>query len=116
MGKIIRQTVSEIKQLPLLLGKLLGGIMAAIGFPGAILVAARRANPTLPDILPYIVAGVAGIVIFTASSRALAKRFGNYGNEPLSMKEKKRISFMAWIILLLLATVFLLCTYFMTRR
>ncbi len=102
--------------MPLLLCKLLGGFMAIIGLPGAVFISTRRANVTLPDVLPYVLTGLAGIVIFIASSRALAKRFGDNGNQTLAMKDKKRMNIMSWTILLILATVFLLFTYFMARR
>lgn len=115
MGKIIRQTGSEIKQLPLLLCKLLGGIMAATGLPGAVYMMTRRANPSLQDILPYLLAGAAGTVIFVASSRALARRVDGNGFQTLPAKDKNRISVISWLILLILAAVFLLFTYFVTK-
>ena len=102
--------------MPLMLSKLLGGIMAAIGLPGAIFIITRRTNPSLPDVLSYIIAGVAGIAIFAASSRALSKRSGDEGNQNLPKKDKKRMSTICWIILLMLAAVFLLITNFMTKR
>ncbi len=102
--------------MPLMLCKLLGGSMAAIGLPGAIFIISRRANPSLPDIVSYVIAGVAGIAIFAASSRALSKRSGGEGNQNLPIKDKQRMSTICWIILLMLAAAFLLITNFMTKR
>ena len=42
MGNIKKQIKSEINQLPFMLGKLTGGAMAVIGFPGMIVVITRK--------------------------------------------------------------------------
>ena len=37
MGKIIDQTIAELKHLPLMLGKLVGELTAVIGFTAAVI-------------------------------------------------------------------------------
>ncbi len=101
--------------MPLLICKLLGGIMAAIGLPGAVFVITRKTSPSLPEILPYILPGLAGIFIFNASSRALAKRGGDNGYKALAPKDKKRMSIIAWLVLLTIAAVFLFVTFIITK-
>jgi zinc transporter ZupT len=115
MGKKICQTESEIKQLPLLLIRVLGGIMAAIGLPAVIFIVTRKANTSLPDILPYILTGGAGILIFAASSRALSKNLCDKEYKNPAPKDKNRESVTAWSVLVILAAIFLLFTFFLTR-
>lgn len=112
---LIDQSKSEIKQLPLLLVKLFGGIMASIGFPAVVVLATRRANPSLVDIVPYFVLGVLGVVIFAVSSRALAKRTSGNIGQTLASKDKMRMSIITWAILLMLVAIFLLYTLIVTR-
>jgi len=44
MGKIANQVKSELKQLPFMLGKLLGEIIAVVGFTAAVAVITRMAG------------------------------------------------------------------------
>ncbi len=115
MGNISRQFRSEMKQLPCMLGKLLGGIMAVIGFAAAVVIVTRKGVHSLADVLPYALPGVLGIIIFVLSSRLLARRLSEIPADILQPDDRTRTSILSWAILLLLAAISLLCTYFMTR-
>ncbi len=106
---------SELKQLPLMLGKLLGGIMSVAGFTAAVLIITRKADQSVADILPFIFLGVAGIIIFLLSSRLLARRLSEKPAETIITNDRKRTSMLSWLILLLLGVAFLCCTYILTR-
>jgi hypothetical protein len=112
---ILNQAKAEIKQLPLLLAKLLGGIMAVIGFPAVVFIATRKVNPSLPDVLPCLFLGVLGVFIFAGSSRALAKRTSCMAVQTPATKDTLRISIIAWAILLLLSAIFLVSIFILTR-
>jgi hypothetical protein len=107
MDNSFRQLKSEIRQLPWMLGKLLGGVMAVIGFTTAVIVGTRRADPTLADLLPPVVLGAFGILLFVLSSRMLARRIAERIAEKPTPGEQARTSLLAWAILGLLAAVFL---------
>jgi len=42
----MNQTKSEIKQLPFMLGKLLGGVMVVVGVTGLVLILDREVGPS----------------------------------------------------------------------
>ena len=100
MGKIKKQIKSEIKQLPFTLGKLTGGAMAVIGFPGMIIVITRKSNPSFSDILPYLVLGIFGVFIFMLSSRLFKKHMNKNNELALPAQEKKNLSMISWMIFL----------------
>jgi hypothetical protein len=111
MGDISAQVKSELKQLPFMLGKVLGGIMAVIGFTAAVVIATRRADPTFADILPSALSGCLGIGIFVLSSRLLARRLAENPSETPVPGDRARTSMLSWAILLLLAAGFVVLTY-----
>ena len=110
MGNISRQFRSEMKQLPFMLGKLLGGIMALIGFTAAVVIVTRKADHSLADLLPSALSGVLGIVIFVLSSRLMTRRLSANPADAVKPDDRTRTSVLSWVILLLLAAIFLLCT------
>ena len=59
-----------------MLGKLIGGIIAVIGFGGLVYISTRPPKPTALSIAAYAVAGVIGIAIFAACSHIMSSRFG----------------------------------------
>ena len=67
MDKLSSQVKSEIKQLPFMIGKVLGGIMAVIGFTAAVVIITRRADHAFGEILPSALFGCLGILIFVLS-------------------------------------------------
>jgi hypothetical protein len=92
-----------------MLGKLLGGMAAVIGFGAASWFATHGKGAAHGDAWPPFLAGVAGLAIFVVSSRRLAKRAAAPGAPPPSPGKMKRSNFLAWLLLLLFAAVFLLC-------
>ncbi|MEW6670285.1 MAG: hypothetical protein AB1427_01195 [Thermodesulfobacteriota bacterium] len=115
MQKIKEQVKSEIKLLPMMIGKFIGGLLAVVGFAGAVVIVTRRPQVSFADIFPYAAAGVLGIAVFYAASRLLAKRVKRAADAALSPGDKKRMSMIAWAVLLILAGVFILITWVMTR-
>jgi hypothetical protein len=115
MGKITDQAKSEIKQLPLMIGKVLGGILAVISFSATVVIVTRKVGHTLADVLPSTLMGGLGIIIFVLSSRLLTRRLSESQADTLKPDDLTRTSMLSWVILLLLATIFLLCTYFITK-
>ena len=115
MGRTANQAKSELRQLPYMLGKLLGGLMAVTGFTAAVVIVTRKAGQPLAGILPYAILGSLGIIVFVLSSRMMAKRFSEYTTEALTRGDRTRTSVLSWVILTLLAAIFLFGTWFMTR-
>jgi hypothetical protein len=112
---ILLQAKAELKQLPLLLAKLLGGVMAVIGFPAVVVIATRKVNPSVPDVLPYLIMGIVGVFIFAGSSRALAKRTRGMAIQTPAPTDTIHMSIISWAILLLLSVIFLVCIFIVTR-
>ncbi|MBK5275453.1 MAG: hypothetical protein JJE30_10430 [Desulfuromonadales bacterium] len=115
MGNISRQFRSEMKLLPFMLGKLLGGIMAVIGFTAAILIVNWKVGHSLGDVLPSALSGVLGIIIFVLSSRLMTRRLSERQADTVNSDDRKRMSMLSWAILLLLGVLLLLFTYLITR-
>lgn len=111
MGEISSQVKSEIKQLPYMIGKALGGIVAVIGFTMAVVIITRRTAPSFPDILPSALSGCLGIIIFVFSSRLLTRRLAENPPENAASGNRTRTSMLSWAILLLLAGIFLLVLF-----
>jgi hypothetical protein len=111
MGDLSSQFRSELKQLPFMIGKTLGGILAVIGFTAAVVQSTRRADASFTDILPSAFLGCMGILIFVLSSRLLATRLAENAAENPVPGKQPRTSMLSWAILLLLAALFLLWTY-----
>jgi hypothetical protein len=85
MGKLAKQTKAEFKQLPLMLGKVPGGFLG--------------------DVLPSLLVGAAGIVIFVFSGRALTRRIAPAGVSQSS--HRGRASLLPWALFLLFVLLFL---------
>jgi zinc transporter ZupT len=111
VGKISSQVKTEIKLLPFMIGKLLGGILAVIGFTAAVVIVTRRADYSFGDILPSALSGCLGVVLFVVSSRLLTRRLAEKPAENAGPDNRTRTSMLSWGILLLLAAIFLLLTY-----
>jgi len=112
---IISHVKAELRQLPLMLGKLLGGIAAIAGFTMAVVVGTRKAGSTFTGILPFLLMGGAGTAIFAIVSKLLDKHLARYGADTPESGGSQRESMMSWGILLLFVLIFLLCTYLMTK-
>jgi hypothetical protein len=113
MGKIKDQVRQEFGLLPFMLGKLVGGALAVVGFPGMIIILTRRTHPTISDIWPYALMGVAGIVLFVFSSRWLSRSEKISRDETPTLKDKIKINIISWAIFLIFIGLFILMTYIM---
>lgn len=115
MREILRQARSELRLLPLMLGKLAGGVMAAVGAGAAVAMLGNRPGTTPSDALPYAVVAVAGIIVFTLCSKRPARRSANAAAEAGTPAAAARTRLIAWSVLLLLAAGFLLVAFLLTR-
>lgn len=107
MGNLSSQAGNELKQLPLMLVKLLGGIMTVVGFGAAVWLGTRSTGTGEDAVMVSLFTGVAGIVIFVLAGRKLAGRSVATGTQS-SKADKKRTSILAWSLLLLFAAIFVL--------
>jgi hypothetical protein len=112
MGLIERQIRSEIRLLPYMLGKVAGGFTAVIGFTGAVIAITRRADPSWPDIWPYLLSGIAGVFLFYISSRLAVKRVEVNDDKVMIPQETKKAGILSWLLFLAAALVFVLFTYY----
>jgi predicted membrane channel-forming protein YqfA (hemolysin III family) len=98
-----------------MLGKLAGGFTAVAGFTGAVIVVTRRANPSWPDILLYLLLGISGLFIFYISSMLAKKRTAENDGPALTPLDAKKAGRISWIFFLAAAMVFILFTYIITK-
>lgn len=115
MGEITRQARGELRQLPLMLGKVAGGIAAVIGFTAAVVIVTRRPGGGMGDLLPALLAGCAGVAVFVLSGRALRRCLHDRSAEGSLSAAGARASLLAWGLLLLFAGMFLAFVWFMAR-
>lgn len=115
MGDLFQRTRSELRLLPFMLGKLVGGAMAAVGAGAAVAMLGNRPGTSPADALPYAVTAVAGIILFAVSSRMLVRRAGREKADAVPPAPSPKMSVIAWTLLLLLAAGFLLVAFLVTR-
>lgn len=115
MGEIARQTRSELRQLPLMLGKLLGGLAAVVGCTMAVLTATRTSASTLAVFLPPLLIAAVGVVVFVLSGRAMARRPAASAGES-KPADRLRMNLLAWVLFLALAGIFLAVVWLLTRE
>lgn len=113
MGEISRRTKAEFRQLPLLLLKVAGGIAAAVGFPAAIFTATGHTRSG--HILPWVIGGGIGLLLFVLSGKALNKRLPEDAVAARSGGDALRGNLLSWGLLLSLTAAFLGVVYFLTR-
>lgn len=114
MGEIVEKARDELRQLPFMLGKVLGGLMAVGGSTVMVVILTRKPGHTVADILPSALLGGTGIVVFVLSAWLLDKRLAEHGSEGATASSL-RTSLLSWAILLLFGAIFLVCSYFLTR-
>ena len=100
---------SDIRKLPLLIGKVTGGLLAAVGIPGAIFINTGKSGRT-QGALTFCIVGIIGIAIFIACAARL-KRAPESGTQATIATRKTKESLIAWTVLLVLAGVFIFITY-----
>lgn len=115
MGKIIRQTKSELNQLPLILAKLLGGLMTVVGLSSVVFLATRTPEPPSSVLVMFALLGICGIVVFILSSRAIAKRKADDTSQSLDAKDGVRLSVLSWILLLVFVALTIVVILLSTR-
>lgn len=98
---------SEARQLPLILGKLIGGILAVIGFGGAVYISTRPPKPTAFSIISYGAVGIIGIAVFAICSRIMSSRFGANARYEAGKKGPSGLRILPWVILVVLAVIFI---------
>ena len=114
MGKLKNQIKAELKDLPFTLAKVIGGIMAVIGFTGVIIILTRKLNATYLDIIIYSILGIIGVSVFSLSSILFEKRRKKFTDFTLTAKEKRNISIISWLILVFFIGRFILITFILT--
>lgn len=113
MGIIKESVKQEIKQLPFMLGKLLGTVMAVIGIPAVIWIAARNPAASWQEVAPYALQGIFGILIFYVSSILARHRLRALPPPVQSQAEKNRASILVWKIFFGLVGLSFLSIYLM---
>lgn len=97
---------SEVRQLPFMLGKVAGGLMAVIGFGGTVIALTRQQHSS-SGLMVYVLTGIVGLALFILSSRLMAAHSGKAGGTEVTTKTKARTSALSWIILLAIAVLFI---------
>lgn len=114
MGILKQQISEDFKKLPLILGKLLGGITSVLGFTTAIWIMSHNPETSADTILlPLLLAG-AGVVIFALTGRRLSRRSTGTAAKA-GCRDKTRMNLPTWTLFLLFAGIFLACSYFLIR-
>lgn len=113
-GQVVKKAMAELKQLPLILGKLLGGVAAVVGCTMAVLTVTRHSDSAPTDSLLLLIAA-AGLVVFVLSGRALSRRPSTLPGE-LKPADRLRMDMLAWVLLLAFAGIFLAVVWFLTRE
>jgi hypothetical protein len=115
MSDVLNQAKSEIKQLPFMLGKLVGGIMVVVGVAGLVLIWTGKSGPLLSSLVPYFFSALLGFLLFQLCSRTLARRVKKSPLQTVPARDVLQVNIVAWSLLLLLVIIFLLITYFVTQ-
>lgn len=114
MGTLKQQIWEDFKKLPLILGKLLGGLATVLGFATAIWIISRHPERSVDAILVPLLLGGAGFVIFVLTGRSLSRR-STGTTAKTGGRDKIRMNLLTWVLFLLFAGIFLVCCYFLTR-
>ena len=100
-------TKFELKQLPLMLGKLASGILAVIGFGGLVYITTRPPGPSGLAVVSYAAAFITGIALFVLCSRQMSSRSGQRTGDTEGSKSTVS-KVIPWVIFLLLAAIFII--------
>ncbi|MRR05447.1 MAG: hypothetical protein EG828_00655 [Deltaproteobacteria bacterium] len=115
MGEICNQTKSELRLLPFMLGKLVGGGMTVIGVAGLVIIGTRKPESLISELLLCIAAAISGSIVFLLCSRMMARRQRTAASPAISSRAVMRMDVIAWSLLLLLVSIALLITFIVTR-
>jgi hypothetical protein len=97
---------SEVRLLPLMLGKVVGGILTVIGFGGLVFISTRLPEPAVFSIALYVIAGIA---VFIVCARIMSSRADNRVPET-ARKRTSGSKVLPWVILLALAVIVIVIT------
>lgn len=102
---------AELRSLPLMLGKALGGIATVAGF-GLAVFAGPRSPVVAAGVNPLValIVGVLGLMAFVICGRLLAKQ-PPPAAEAQTASQRRRTSALAWALFLLLGLLFLGVVY-----
>jgi len=98
---------SEVRQLPYMLGKVAGGLMAVIGFGGTVMALTRQQHYSTSGLVIYVLTGIIGLALFILSSRLMARQLGKADGTEATTKNKAKTSALSWIILLVIGALFI---------
>ena len=115
MSDILNRTKSEIKQLPWMLSKLAGGILAVVGVAGLVLIWTGKTGSLLSSLVPYVFSAVLGFMLFLLCSRAMTRSKTGSSLPVMPVPNQVRTNIIAWSLLLLFVLVSLVITYLVTR-
>jgi predicted membrane channel-forming protein YqfA (hemolysin III family) len=79
---------AEARQLPLMLGKLVGGILAVIGFCGFVYITTRPPQPTTLSQMAYIAVDIIGVAVFVICNRTMSSCFPEHARDKVGRKDK----------------------------
>lgn len=113
MSALKDQINFEVRQLPCTLAKVIGGIMAVLGFGALVIVLTRQGSPSQTALWASAISGIAGIFIFWLSSRLLAKGLNENSDSVPTYAERKRTSLIAWVLFLVFIGICILLSFVM---
>ena len=102
------QIKAELKNLPLILAKLIGGLAAVIGFASAA-IRMRTHGWSFNDIQISLLSGIIGVIVFALSARLLTK-----GSSDQPKGATMPMNALSWGVFLILAIIFLAAVYIIT--
>ena len=111
MTSLKEQVAAESRQLPGVLGKLVGALTTVSGILAAVLGSKHDAQNS---ITLGVIAIAAGILLFILSSRWLERRKAAAGTAAPDPKREFRESALAWVLLACFFVLFLLFVQIMT--
>ena len=111
MAKWREQVAAEFRQLPGILGKLVGGATVAIGTLGIVLGDKHHSRTSIA--LGLIALG-AGLLLFFVSARWLQARKGDVAQAAGGAGDQRRMSVVAWTLLACVVLAFLLVVQLLT--
>lgn len=114
MGNLIGQAKAELRQLPLMLGKLIGGITAVLGFGMAVWIETRSSGASTGGAWFPLFAGLAGIVVFLVSDRKITRLSPAERAKP-QPAQTVRNNLITWGLLLVFVVLFITGAYFLTN-
>jgi hypothetical protein len=114
MRKIWLQSRRELRDLPLMLGKFLGGIAAVFGVTIMVVILTRQPQVRFKETLGLLLLAGAGLAVFSLSKKRLARRTAVYEEKTLP-SGWSRLSLLSWSLFLFVSGIFLITVYLLTR-